>query len=334
MTDVKPDKAKFFLDESFLNGDRMEISQERFEDYLLARNAISSLYKVENLFSLCAMSFIELESLLAVASIEYMAGEYDGEEFTGRSGILRDKLNLKIVALLTTFRAYKDQCGQRLKGVNAFSADAAPNMKAEFSKVFDASLEHRIMEGLRNYAQHADLPLYGTTYSHANQWRNDNPHADEPSRHRITINPYFSAKELINSEIRKSTRDDISSLNLGKLDAKILIRKYVADFAECHTVLKNSTEWIVDHAGAYIEDAYVTFSRIKGSEAKFIELQKECADGEVESFHLRRENPVEVKKLRARWGALTRSVRAFVSSEPVFEKDTYLGSDTSLWVPK
>jgi len=139
---------------------------------------------------------------------------------------------------------------------------------------------------------------------------------------------------LKQKKLNRPTRGEIAGLKVEKLDAKTLIRKYVADFAACHTVLKDSTEWVLDQAGAYIEDAYVLLSRAKGGDARSIDLQKENINGDAETFHLKRENPATVKNLRARWRRLPAAARTFVSSEPIFEKDTFLGSDASLWVSK
>ena len=243
------DKTIYSLTEGFIGGAKIEITLDEFNALEQSRDAIRALRDIEVLFALVGNAFTELEKFLLSSSVEYLTDPFvdnnDMERFFDR---FRDTLNLHLLTLFTAARAYEEQTYQRIKAICKANPEFEYNPKPDFSFSFDNSFEYRVMYGLRNHSLHAQLPIDGLSFDKTGQWQAGISDSAKPSRSRITINPYFLARDIIDSGINKKVREEVRKLKLEKLDMKFLVRNYIAQLSIIHGKVRSKTENVLSEA--------------------------------------------------------------------------------------
>ena len=237
----------FYIGKQYIGGSELEISKETFEELFQAKRIIWDIIEIEDLFTLIALSYFEFEQTISNYTLQYLIGTYPHDDTEELFRDISDNLNLKILTLLNAVQAYQDQLPQRLKSIQGKLPEIKAKAKLSFNEAYDSSFEYRLMETLRNFSQHNRLPLGGTTISTANLSREAKLSSDTPSRLRVTLNPYFSAKKLLeDGRINKKIRMEILKRDVDKIDAKLFIRLYISKIYECHKLIKDCTEDLLD----------------------------------------------------------------------------------------
>jgi hypothetical protein len=94
----------------------------------------------------------------------YMAHEIEARSFRANM----NTINKRIVNLMTSCRLYNDQTSHHFNELFGDKSIEAVALKKEKSRHFDANIEYRTMEALRNYVQHRGYPV--SDYSLASKW--------------------------------------------------------------------------------------------------------------------------------------------------------------------
>ena len=105
---------RYLIAESFMGGGRKEISKQKFDLILQHRKTLRALFDIEEVFDLFANSFLEFESHLIGSTIEYsyrFPYDLESRDFFSR---IRSGINLRLVSLLTSSRAYEEHAYRRL----------------------------------------------------------------------------------------------------------------------------------------------------------------------------------------------------------------------------
>ncbi|MBL4873482.1 MAG: hypothetical protein JKY41_08840 [Rhodobacteraceae bacterium] len=328
----------YSLSEVFIGGINLSISCEEYRGIAAAQKTLRALNDVEDLFSLIALSYTEIEKLMLEALVDYNTGNATAHghfEFGTYFDELRTSLNLKLLTFLVAYTAFDHQLPQICPNISENGEQVYDNVKAAIRNEFDTSLSFRIACALRNHAQHSKLPLYGTSIGQTNQWRGGNPTSDEPSRSRVTLNPYISSAELAaNKNIRPETRNQITSLNLENIDVKMLVRNFMQSIFNVQERFRELTNSQMTNATKIIDQCYETASKEKGNQAKFLSILFHSEGSETESINISDEFPLTVLRKRKMWTGLKHVSRCYLSSEPIHNKNNYQGSDELLWISK
>ena len=108
-------------------------------------------------------------------------------------------------------------------------------MRSALSREYDTYLAYRVLEALRNHAQHAALPIHGiTTHS---QWHRE----EEPHSMSVTVWPRIDLQQL--EDDRKFKRGVLKELkSLEKLELKPMVRQYIESISRVHREFRDATE--------------------------------------------------------------------------------------------
>ena len=329
------DEAEYFLDEPFFGGRRVRVDATIFERFLLSVKTVNALREIESLFNLVAESLIAFERYLLNASLDTLAYRVAGREVWDRR---HNEIDLRILTILTAVRAYHDQ-RKHLLGQTLMSAGDKSAVETEFNKAFDRSFGYRLMETLRNYAQHRRLPLGGYSERNLNESRDDKAGESEPSRLRLTIDPHFSRKKLLEgrSAMRSATMNELEALEFEQLDVKYLLRRYIAEISVCHEAFREHSQNSLGESETAFVEMVDTFrnhvEEDKDQSPRHMVLLKLCHD-ENADFYADMELVENLKLSRERWRDFQHFSRAYCSSQLVFRKKRYSGSGHKIWIPK
>lgn len=327
-----PELEEFFIHESFGKGFYLEVDKEHWASLKTMRDKIIALRNCQELFETLVESVTEFEKFMLLHILEYDIGylNHDEKNFVFRK--LRVGLNLRLLTILTAARAYIEQVPQLIGRGFQKSSKYQMAFSDNLSDVFDCSFEYRIMDALRNVAQHANLPLGGFEVNSRNISASGSLVSGEPSRSRTTIEPYFYvSKILVSKKIRKATKDELEALGLERLDAKYCVRKYLSDIAVCHSRLLDDLSEEFENARQALAGARKLLADEKGGAVEVVGIVRRANKQDIDDLYIDGDfysGKIESNRNTKRLHYQTRS---FVSSEVTFRKDTYSGDDKDLW---
>lgn len=223
------------------------------------------------------------------------------------------KLNHQVLSLLTAARSYHDQRPQDLRTISTAENLLIENSDAIFESIFDTSFDYRIMEALRNHAQHHRLPISSYGLRRANVETEAGL-----STIRCTIDPKFQLEELSeNKKIRKKTRDEIRERNIEWVDSKYTIREYVAGIVNGHNAIRLMLKPLLEQAYSIIRSARESYrgSHEDARDARFVYAYSGSREKICEEIYLGNEvleNLVRLTKLQP---ALASFSGLFISTE-------------------
>lgn len=311
----------YYLSETFMGGVSVEISNTQAKEIYAARQLTLAFLEVEELYSLVAGSFYEFEEFMIGESLRDLTGFYveqDNFAINMRLDTVRETLNLKLLNILTAYRTYCDHCPQRLQKAEELFPDALRIHKETKSDAFDERLEFRIFDALRNYAQHASLPISNVTFSLSRQRALDEPNF----RIRNTVEPTLDARKLqLDKSIRPKTRSEIEHLDVKYLSTKAIVRGFISSLGKSRDRFNNASKSALENSKQVFEEAYGFVRDAKGAEAKFVSLVSE--DGTT--ITLKQELPDLVMQRRLRWRRLTAITDHYASSDISKSADTFNG---------
>jgi hypothetical protein len=140
----------------------VEVGERDYHDARDCRSFFLTKNKIEEKFNLVLENYIDLERELL--SISFMKAVQFGVSWS-EGADLRQVVNRKLSNLLSSCRAYLDQTRRALKHRYGSRSDQLVGFKEETHSQYESRLGYRLMEGLRNHAQHCELPVSSITLS-------------------------------------------------------------------------------------------------------------------------------------------------------------------------
>lgn len=138
------------------NQDRIAISEEEVSILKETSEKILLALSFERNFEYLIQNYLDYENTIAQKSISQLVDKHQSmDEFNSH---ITD-VNIKLLNLLSTTKAYIDKSPsilKKLKGV-------ADSFKIECSLQYDTNFSYRLVDALRNYAQHNNDPLSSLT---------------------------------------------------------------------------------------------------------------------------------------------------------------------------
>lgn len=165
----------------------IEISSDEFEDIQAAKGRLLLGRGIEEKFDLLMENHAEIERTLLGMALE-------NSLFPGRLMRLlndaRHLLNRRMANYLTTARLYLDQTKHDISTSYGRNCETSKRVQDVVSTEYEGCLGYRVMEALRNHAQHRGLPVHAISFP----WVRDDRH--EPPRFRYGVVPAVSTREL------------------------------------------------------------------------------------------------------------------------------------------
>ena len=198
----------------------LEIASEEFYRLKTHANIVRHAISLEEKYDIVLGSYVDLERTLLTLSIEHMLQSQSSLVWMSSS---RRRINQHFMAFLSLTKTYFDHGRRHAAGVfGKRSVEYEAYLQRE--KNCSDFLPHRIMNQVRNHAQHFDFPVHEIWYG-ASKLDGGKSSDDNLFAHTITM--YLSAKEA-------SLDRDFGAL-LPEIEAaggKIDLRKCSAEFLD------------------------------------------------------------------------------------------------------
>jgi hypothetical protein len=313
MADKSPQSPQLGLMRFVLGSDGfLPIDETTSETLRQAMDDIAEMVEVEQKLDILLANFQELEEELATRSLRHaFRSDHSHREFYDGKQVL----NQRVMNTLTAARLYLDQAHHHVKVF--FPDDPArwAELKDKASGQYDSVFGYRLMEALRNFAQHRGLPLQGMTLKQS--WIEP-----EPGDRRLVTN---LAINLITSGL--SGDGGLKPAILAELEALgevVDIKQFVRDYIEGICVLH-------DHFRAMVADRITSARELLAHwKARFARHSQEerpelglhvglrHPDGTATKlFSLHGDQLTYLEILRARTGGLGKISRRFVTTMPI-----------------
>lgn len=278
---------------------------------LETHDAMSALQSIELSFGILAKSFVEFEKDLLDYSIDEA---FPQTVRTPDFGAFHERANLKVATLLTCARSYHDQRPRNLK-IGGWSEIEQSEIRDAFSQAFDGSFAYRLVEALRNYAQHSAMPIGAISFKSSMQPKGVDPRK-HPVRDRRVVTVLIKKEDILENrkKLRAQTMSELEGIDKKYVDLRYLLRSYISEVAKAHLRLRELTEARLIQMK---DESETIISKYMGAD---IEIAKGV-------LLVNNANPVEsgkwigskyyrtVVELRERWVALQSATNRFVSSE-------------------
>ena len=215
-------------------------------------------------FQIVIEAYRNLELLIMSIAVDRMIDRTYDRQISSRIYV---KINQCVLSLLTAVRSFHDQRSQDLTPVSTDENKYIARAKAIFSNIFDNNFDYRVMEAMRNYAQHNQIPI--DTFSMRLATVETKAIL---SSQRETIDPKINLKDLVkNPSVRKKTRDEIIRKDIDWIDMKFSCRKYISCIVKGHNKIRNMIS----------DDLSKSISLIKKADKKYRDSVQVASDAPV-----------------------------------------------------
>lgn len=212
-------------------GDEIAISGERFQALRTARDGISRMLGVEEKFDTLMGNYAELEAeLLTLAAEALLFTELSWDHMMGVLALV----NRRLLNVFSAARMYLDHVPHDL---SAMSLERA-TFKSATGAQYDAHLGYRVMEALRNYAQHRGVAANSLSYAWS---RNDGT----GRTHTIEFSLKMADLQA-DGEFKKKVLDELVALKSPEVSLKAPLREYMASLNAIHRSVRQTTGQVVD----------------------------------------------------------------------------------------
>jgi hypothetical protein len=286
---------------------KVEVSAQDAAALRTAWAALFSLLQVEETWDCVVESYLELEQsqLSAALRSSVVGGESYHEIHDLRLGFARRLSNL-----LHACRAYVDQTPQRLNEIDDAAGRALFDTLRR--RAHAQTFGYRLMDGLRNHAQHSGQPVHGAYFG--SQWTNGR---EADSRLIFSVSATIDVSVLvdlptINAKLRAELAGDLS-----RRDAPTMVRAYLEGLGSVQDGLRAHLAPRVAEWEATVLDAIERYAAENNGDVLGLALSEMADDGAVASnVALFRDMPDRLRRLARRNRSLVNLQKRVVTSEP------------------
>lgn len=212
------------------------ISRAQFDDAKSARKGLLDALSIEEKFDILTENYFEFErDLLEITLRNTLFHEKNWSSFQSEIHLI----DRRIINLLTTSRLYLDQLNHQVSSTYGQASKVHASLKKKISDEYDLTRGYRVLDALRNFVQHRDLPVFLLQLGASRE--------DDASKSKRTITPSLSVNRLKeDTRFKKSIIKELESLG-DKVNLKPLIRESMEAFGRIHSLVRDS--WADDVTG-------------------------------------------------------------------------------------
>jgi hypothetical protein len=208
----------------------IELSEERYYQLKTARAYLFEMLSIEDKFNLVLENYAEFERELLNSSVSTMI--FRKEDWSSHIDEIH-LINRRLINLLTTCRLYIDQTAHNICSIYGKDSEQEKVVERQKNLEYDSTTQpgYRVMESIRNYVQHRELPVYGVRHNALSQ--------GDTVKHTIEIDVNIKTlaedkkfKRKIIEELEKRSRGN--SINLVPL-----VREYIASIGKIHLKIRD-----------------------------------------------------------------------------------------------
>ncbi|TYB88062.1 hypothetical protein [Oceaniovalibus sp. ACAM 378] len=313
----------YCLFEAFTDGQILQIDADQYATLNDALTTVVSALEIEELFQIFAQSFLRFEKDLLDVAFEYtytnMCGLAELEKFLSNS---RNRFNVNIITLLTSFKSYVDQSDRILKYASPLTEARELNKKLG-NDAFDTHFSYRVCDQLRNYAQHHALPLGGFSIGFGANFVRDDAGIVRRLNSGYGVSPWLDVTKFKSSpKMKPALHCELGDLGYKKIDMKWLVRSFAGAVYSRHAKLRERLKPKIQDAGIKIAEGYELADVAKGSEAKFLELH-----GGGKERSMRKDLAAKVLSDFETYASLKNADQIYVTSQIKPDAASYSGPD-------
>lgn len=206
----------------------LPMSEEDYHQLLADKAVLLAVLDVEEAFDVLIENFLEFEKACLSVAADHMI--HTSLEYVYYQGVRRN-LARKLSNVLTSARFYIDLI-PRLHNELHGDDSAEPDIKADLSSEYDRRLGYRVMEAIRNHAQHRGLPAHGVSVG--GQWKDDEL--------VFTLTLRINTAELArDGHFKRTVLDELNALG-RKVDVRPFVMDYLAGLMTVHEKFRSHHE--------------------------------------------------------------------------------------------
>jgi hypothetical protein len=289
----------------------LEISQQVHQEITRDKEVLREAILFEQKFDLVVANHLDLEKTLNNLAAETMIHRDQGY-LDFQNAILL--VNQRINNLLSACRGYLDQADHHVGILANLLGGIQIPFSSERSRLYDSNPHYAFAETLRNYSQHRGFAVSNVTFgSH----RIENEDSSSIVRH--SVQAFIDVEALLENPKTKTTVVDWLNASPEKIDARPVLRDYVAALATIHESVRKVIEDGVAKAEEFLQSQIDNFRRAFPTEESLVALAEVhlYSDGTYDKQNYINENILSLRrKLAARNRSLQHVVHWHVSSEP------------------
>lgn len=287
-----------------LDSRRIPVDESTFKDAVDAQRATLETLGLEEKANFVLGNYRDFERHLLDLAIDRVIYNLGGwSEFMGA---LHD-INRRLVNLLTSGRLYLDQMQHTISSLYGDDSSEYEEVTQATSRQYDDRFGYRLMEALRNYSQHRDLPVHKLSYP---SWADKR---GESRRLRCSVAPFLKPKKLAEDPgFKTSVLTELKSRG-EEIDLRPLVREYVAGLLEIHGDVRDAIGDDHKTRTAILRAILDRWEEEYGEKGKNIGVAIVDDNGEITEFHgvfLKPANRIEEmrRQIRSRPAALSKMV--------------------------
>jgi hypothetical protein len=220
----------------------LELTAEEFANIATVMNRLYIAADIEEKLDLLLENYLEYEHELLALGLRYSvfhASLDDQRVFNERRVI-----NRRAVNLFTAARIYVDQVKH---GMSRYFQPSASRVDVSdlFAAEYDAHIEYRIAESLRNFVQHRSLPVHDLAWY--SRWEE----MEAPERRlRFSVVPSISVEELLDEGgFKAEVLAELQASGKSSYPLTPILRRYVESLALVHKQVRSllSEQADLDH---------------------------------------------------------------------------------------
>lgn len=286
---------------------KLYISPEEYKFFKESAKIVANSYFMEEKFDVLMRNFLELESDLASRTVRVSIKHLRSEDFSED----KTEFNRLITNFLSSARMYLDQRRHHISEITERKSHLNSEIINIASEHYDQHFSYRLMEALRNYSQHKDLPIRGLSYHHRWIERKDLPNEME-SNVSIEIS---TQKLLSDSSFKSRVRLELKN-EREYIDIKHHIRKYTECISDIHTRTTGSISEFYEPATIFLNELNERFCKESGiADVVGLALVSERSEFEYDIIeYFPKEVLRLVEKIRLDWRTLNKLSHRVIST--------------------
>jgi hypothetical protein len=283
----------------------LSLTEVEFGDLKKGKRVIMQVLGVEEKFDVLMENYVELEETLFQVGIRHLAFGYSKHDQFDKN---RNLISRRLLNLFSASRLYRDAMIKRATSILG-PCDELNRIKFATRDSVEQPMPYRIMEVVRNYCQHEELPI--TSLSLGARWEK-NGESTEQKRSAYTVTPMMNALDI--SKRRDVAADiRVAMSKLGeKAEVMPLVRKYLERWGAIHDLFRETSQPLTSESETIVKDA---LRRVRIAEKEDVLLAYATAeddDGYLESIQLFDELFESLNDLRRKNGTQVNLSRRYV----------------------
>ncbi len=210
----------------------LRIEQQEYEAIKAAKDGLATIFSAEQKYDALMENYAELEKSLIDEALDHMIFS---DALSTRADSAGDIINRRVLNLLASARLYLDALPRHVATILSADQAAAERVRNIPAKLYDRSLGYRVMEAIRNYAQHRELPVHGF------QWRSEweDIHRED-ARLSYSVAPKLNVNSLrADAKFKRSVLAELDVLGPDVL-LMPLLREYIETLSTLHEEFRSA----------------------------------------------------------------------------------------------